>query len=170
MSYHVWRSAEAGASLKGTGLIKLYVDADACPVKNEVFRVAKRHNLKVYLVANAPMRIPPDEFIELITVQEGPDVADDWIATRITGTDIAVTSDIPLAARCLKKGARVLDPKGRVYSDDSIGDALATRDLMAFLRDMGTITGGPPPFEQKDRSRFLQRLDELIHAIQRGKK
>jgi hypothetical protein len=116
------------------------------------------------------MRIPPDAFIELIIVREGFDAADDWIATHITEADIAVTSDIPLAARCLKKGAKVLDPKGRVYSEDSIGDALANRDFMAFLRDTGTITGGPPPFEPKDRSRFLQRLDELVHALMRGGK
>ena len=151
-------------------MIKLYVDADACPVKNEVFRVARRYRLKVYLVSNSSMRIPPDEFIELIIVHEGFDAADDWITKHITDTDIAVTADIPLAARCLKKGARVLDPKGRVYSEDSIGDALATREFTAFLRDMGTITGGPPPFEPRDRSRFLQRLDEIIHAILRGKR
>ena len=157
------------SAMKGTDLIKLYIDADACPVKNEVFRVARRHGLKVYLVSNSEMRIPPDELIELIIVDEGFDAADDWIATHITETDIAVTADIPLAARCLKKGARVLDPKGRVFSEDSIGDALANRDFMAFLRDMGTMTGGPPPIEQKDRSRFMQRLDEIIHAIMRGK-
>lgn len=151
-------------------MIKLYIDADSCPVKNEVFRVARRHGLKVYLVSNSMMRIPPEAFIELIIVREGFDAADDWIATHITETDIAVTSDIPLAARCLKKGAKVLDPKGRVYSEDSIGDALANRDFMAFLRDTGTITGGPPPFEPKDRSRFLQRLDELVHALMRGGK
>ena len=156
--------------MKGISVIKLYVDADACPVKNEVFRVARRYRLKVYLVSNSSMRIPPDEFIELIIVHEGFDAADDWIAKHITDTDIAVTADIPLAARCLKKGARVLDPKGRMYSEDSIGDALATREFTAFLRDMGTITGGPPPFEPRDRSRFLQRLDEIIHAIMRGKR
>ena len=156
--------------MKGIAVIKLYIDADACPVKNEVFRVARRHGLRVFLVSNSSMRIPPDEFIELIIVQEGFDAADDWIADHITETDIAVTADIPLAARCLIKGAQVLNPKGRVYSKDSIGDALANREFMAFLRDMGTITGGPPPFEQKDRSRFMQRLDELIHAIMRGKR
>jgi uncharacterized protein YaiI (UPF0178 family) len=156
--------------MKGITVIKLYIDADACPVKNEVFRVARRYRLKVYLVSNSSMQIPSDEFIELIIVHEGFDAADDWIATHITETDIAVTADIPLAARCLKKGARVLDPKGRVFSEDSIGDALANREFTAFLRDMGTITGGPPPFEPKDRSRFLQRLDELIHAIMRGKR
>lgn len=157
-------------ALKVRTAIRLYIDADACPVKNEVFRVSRRHNLKVYLVANSPMRIPPDELIELVIVHEGPDAADDWIAEHITETDIAVTADIPLAARCLKKGAKALDPKGRAFTEDSIGDALATRDLMSFLRDMGAVTGGPPPFEQKDRSRFLQRLDELVHAIMRGKK
>ncbi len=156
--------------MKGIAMTKLYIDADACPVKNEVFRVARRHRLKVYLVSNSSMRIPPEEFIELIIVHEGFDAADDWIATHITETDIAVTADIPLAARCLKKGARVLDPKGRVYSEDSIGDALANREFMGFLRDMGTITGGPRPFEPRDRSRFMQRLEELIHAIMRGKK
>jgi uncharacterized protein len=156
--------------MKGISVIKLYIDADACPVKNEVFRVARRYRLKVYLVSNSSMRIPPDEFIELIIVHEGFDAADDWIAKHITDTDIAVTADIPLAARCLKKGARVLDPKGRVYSEDSIGDALSNREFTAFLRDMGTITGGPPPFEPRDRSRFLQRLDEIIHAIMRGKR
>jgi uncharacterized protein YaiI (UPF0178 family) len=156
--------------MKGTAVIKLYVDADACPVKNEVFRVARRHGLMVYLVSNSSMRIPPDEFIELIIVNEGFDAADDWIAAHITETDIAVTADIPLAARCLKKGAKVLDPKGRLFSEDSIGDALANREFMAFLRDMGTITGGPPPFEPRDRSLFLQRLDELIHALIRGKR
>jgi len=156
--------------MKGISAIKLYIDADACPVKNEVFRVARRHQLKVYLVSNSSMRIPPDEFIEQIIVHGGFDAADDWIATHITETDIAVTADIPLAARCLKKGARVLDPKGRVFSEDSIGDALANREFTAFLRDMGTITGGPPPFEPRDRSRFLQRLDELIHAILLGKR
>ena len=156
--------------MKGISVIKLYIDADACPVKNEVFRVARRYRLKVYLVSNSSMRIPPDELIQLIIVHEGFDAADDWIATHITETDIAVTADNPLAARCLKKGARVLDLKGRVYSEDSIGDALATREFTAFLRDMGTITGGPPPFEPRDRSRFLQRLDEIIHAIMRGKR
>jgi uncharacterized protein len=156
--------------MKGISVIKLYIDADACPVKNEVFRVARRYRLKVYLVSNSPMRIPPDELIELIIVHEGFDAADDWIAKHITDTDIAVTADIPLAARCLKKGARVLDPKGRVFSEDSIGDALASREFTAFLRDMGTITGGPPPLEPRDRSRFLQRLDENIHAIMRGKR
>lgn len=156
------------SAMKGISVIRLFIDADACPVKNEVFRVARRYRLKVYLVSNSSMRIPPDESIELIIVHEGFDAADDWIATHITETDIAVTADIPLAARCLKKGARVLDPKGRVFSEDSIGEALATREFTAFLRDMGTITGGPPPFEPRDRSRFLQRLDEIIHAIMRG--
>ncbi|MGD0283036.1 MAG: YaiI/YqxD family protein [Dissulfurispiraceae bacterium] len=157
-------------AMKGIPVIKLYIDADACPVRNEVFRVTRRYGLKVYLVSNSSMRIPPGELIELIIVHEGSDAADDWIATHITETDIAVTADIPLAARCLKKGAKVLDPKGRMYSEDSIGGALANREFMAFLRDMGTITGGPPPFEPRDRSNFLQRLDELIHAIMREKR
>lgn len=169
-SFRRSRAADSRCVKKGISVIKLYIDADACPVKNEVYRVARRHGLKVYLVSNSPMRIPPDEFIEPIIVHGGSDAADDWIATHITETDIAVTSDIPLAVRCLKKGARVLDPKGRVQSEDTIGDALANREFTAFLRDMGTITGGPPPFGPRDRSRFMQRLDELIHAIMRGKR
>ena len=147
-------------------MIQIYVDADACPVKDEIFRVAKRYGLKAFIVSNSSLRIPRDPLFELVVVRGGQlDVADDWIAERIGSTDIAVTQDIPLAARCLAKGARVLDPRGKVFSEDSIGDALAIRELMAQLRDMGSITGGPAPFEARDRSRFLQSLDTLIHRI-----
>lgn len=146
--------------------IQIYVDADACPVKNEIFRVAKRYTLKTFVVSNSSLHIPRDPLFELVVVRGGQlDVADDWIAERIGSTDIAVTQDIPLAARCLAKGARVLDPRGKVFSEGSIGDALATRELMAQLRDMGSITGGPAPFEARDRSRFLQSLDTLIQAV-----
>lgn len=146
-------------------MIEIYVDGDACPVKEEIFRVAKRYGLKVHLVANSNLRIPRDPLFDMVVVRGGQlDVADDWIAERVTGTDIAITSDLPLAARCLAKGARVLDSRGKVFTDDAMGDALATRELMAQLRDMGMVSGGPAPFEAKDRSRFLQSFDTLIQA------
>ena len=148
---------------------RIFVDADACPVKDEIFRVATRCGLKVVLVSNSPLRIPRNPLFELVVVAKGLfDGADDLIVERITDRDIAVTGDIPLAARCLEKGARVLDAKGRVYSPESIGDALAGRELMTHLRAMGELGGGPPPFSARDRSMFLQRLDDLIQAIRRG--
>jgi len=149
--------------------IRIFVDADACPVKDEVFRVALRYGLQVYLVANAPLRVPKNPLFESVVVARGIfDGADDWIVDRVTPTDIAVTADIPLAARCLEKGARALDAKGRVYTPESIGDALASRELMANLRAMGDMGGGPAPFTPRDRSTFLQRLDDLIQAIRRA--
>jgi uncharacterized protein YaiI (UPF0178 family) len=148
--------------------IRLFVDADACPVKEEVFRVATRCGLRVFLVANAPLRVPRNPLFESVVVAKGQfDGADDWIVDQVTGTDIVVTADIPLAARCLAKGARALDAKGRVYSPESIGDALAGRELMAHLRAMGEPGTGPPPFTARDRSTFLQRLDDLVQAIRR---
>lgn len=146
-------------------LIRIYVDADACPVKDEAFRVAKRYGLKTYVVSNGRIRVPADPLVEMVLVTGHFDAADDWISERVTATDVAVTSDIPLASRCLERGARVLDPKGKVFTPESIGDALATRELMAYLRDSGNLTGGPAPFEARDRSRFLQKLDDLIQAI-----
>ncbi len=151
-------------------LIQIYVDADACPVKDEVFRVAKRYGLKVFVVSNGRIRVPDDPQVEMIVVTGHFDAADTWIAERITETDVAVTSDIPLASLCLAKGARVLDPKGKVFTPESIGDALANRELMAYLRDSGSITGGPAPFEARDRSRFLQKLDDLVQAILRARR
>ncbi len=149
--------------------IRIFVDADACPVKDEVFRVALRYGLQVYLVANSPLRVPKNPLFESVVVARGIfDGADDWIVDRVTPTDIAVTADIPLAARCLEKGARALDAKGRVYTPESIGDALASRELMANLRAMGDMGGGPAPFTPRDRSTFLQRLDDLIQAIRRA--
>ena len=148
----------------------IYIDADGCPVKNEVCRVAKRFGLKVYLVSNSRMGIPQGELFELVIVNGGFNAADDWIVEQVRDNDIVVSSDIPLAARCLEKGARVIDPKGRVFSKETIGDALANRELMAYLRDMGDVTGGPAPFEKRDRSRFLQRLDEVIQAAVRAGK
>jgi uncharacterized protein len=147
-----------------TYLIKIYVDGDGCPVKNEVFRVALRYGLKVYVVSNSRMRIPQEALFELVVVKEGFDAADDWIVEHVRENDIAVSSDIPLAARCLEKGARTLDPKGRVFTQETIGGALANRELMAHLRELGNITGGPAPFEKRDRSRFLERLDSVIQA------
>lgn len=145
-------------------MIKIYVDGDGCPVKNEVFRVALRYGLKVYVVSNSRMRIPQEALFELVIVKEGFDGADDWIVEHVRENDIAISSDIPLAARCLEKGARTLDPKGRVFTQETIGGALANRELMAHLRELGNITGGPAPFEKRDRSRFLERLDNVIQA------
>lgn len=149
-------------------MIRIYVDADACPVKDEVYRVAKRYGLAVFVVSNGRIRVPDDPLVEMVVVTGHFDAADAWIAERVTETDIAVTSDIPLASLCLAKGARVLDPKGKVFTPESIGDALANRELMAYLRDTGNITGGPPPFEPRDRSRFLQKLDDLVQALLRA--
>jgi len=145
-------------------LIKIYVDADASPVKSEVMRVAKRYGLKVYFVSNSEMQIERDASVELVIVSGKFDAADDWIAEHVTDQDIVVSGDIPLASRCLQKGARVIGPKGRVFTAESIGDALANRQLMAYLRDMGNLTKGPAPYLKQDRSRFLQRLDDLIQA------
>ncbi len=145
-------------------MIKIYVDADGCPVKDEVYRVARRYGLKVYVVANSAMRIPGEELFELVIVEGQFDAADNWIVEHVRQNDVAVSADIPLAARCLAKGARVLDPKGRIFTQESIGGVLASRDLMAHLRDLGNFTGGPGPFAKRDRSRFLQNLDNVIQA------
>jgi uncharacterized protein YaiI (UPF0178 family) len=145
-------------------LIEIYVDGDGCPVKEEVYRVARRYGLKVYVVSNSPMRIPEEELFEPVIVKGQFDAADDWIVEHVSANDIAVSADIPLAARCLAKGARVLDPKGRIFTQESIGGVLANRDLMAHLRDLGNFTGGPGPFAKRDRSCFLQSLDNVIQA------
>jgi uncharacterized protein len=163
-------SLRTGQSTKGYGLIRIFIDADGCPVKNEVFRVALRYSLEVYVVSNSRLRIPQDGLFELVIVNEVADAADDWIVEHVKEDDIAVSADIPLAARCLDKGARVLDPKGRVFTEESIGSALANRELSAYLRDMGNITGGPAPFEKRDRSRFLQQIDNLIQAAFRAER
>jgi len=155
---------------KGCSLIKIYVDGDGCPVKSEVFRVALRYSLKVYVVSNSRMRIPQERLFELVIVNGDADAADDWIVEHVQQDDIAVTTDILFAARCLEKGARVLDSKGRVFTEESIGIARANRELTAYLRELGNITGGPAPFERRDRSRFLQQLDNLIQAAFRAKR
>ena len=146
-------------------LIQLYIDADACPVKDEVFRVAKRHGLVVHVVSNSRINLPRDPLFRSVVVSGRFDAADDWIVEQATPSDIAVTSDIPLADRCLKKGARVLDPKGRLFTEDSIGDAMASREISAFLRDMGEMGGGPKPYTPRDRSNFLGTLENQIQAL-----
>jgi len=148
-------------------MLDVYVDADACAVKEEVYRVASRCGLRVFLVANQRMRVPPEPWLELVLVERRFDAADDWIAGHAGEDDIVISGDIPLADRCLKKGARVIGPTGRVFTPDNIGDAQATREILSQLRDIGVMTGGPAPFGKKDRSRFLQRLDETIQAIRR---
>ena len=148
-------------------MLDIYIDADACPVKDEIYRVAERYDLKVFVVANMWMRVPDHPKLTLITVADGLDAADDWIAERTGPGDIAITADVPLASRCIKKGARAIGPNGRPFTEDSIGDVLATRNLMTELRETGEIRGGGRPFGKQDRSRFLQALDQAIQAIKR---
>ena len=146
----------------------IYVDADACPVKEETYRVADRHGLPVVLVANSWMRTPLHGRVELVVVEGGLDVADDWIVDRAGEGDIVVTADIPLAARCLERAALAVSPTGRRFTDEGIGDALATREMLSELREAGVVTGGPAPFSKKDRSRFLQELEAAVREAQRG--
>lgn len=147
--------------------IEVFVDADACPVKDEIYRVAARHGLKTFVVSNAFMNIPRDPMIERVIVPDGPDVADDWIAERAGPWSVVVTQDIPLASRCVKAGAVALSPAGRLFDADTIGAALATRNLMEDLRSSGEVTRGPRPFTPRDRSAFLQALDLAIVRLKR---
>jgi hypothetical protein len=142
--------------------IRVFVDADACPVKQETYRVAERYGLHVYVVANAFMAVPRCDWIERVIVPEGPDVADNWIAERAGPNDIVITADIPLAARCVRAGASVIAPNGKAFTEDSIGMTLATRNLMTDLRSAGAVTRGPPPFSRQDISRFLSALDLAV--------
>jgi uncharacterized protein len=144
----------------------IYIDADACPVKEEVYRVAGRYGFRVVVVANAPLRVPADALVELV-VQPGFGAADDWIAEQTGAGDIVITADIPLAARCLDQSSLVLDPKGREFTDNNIGGALAQRQLLDELRQGGTVTGGPAARKPKDRSRFLAMLDNMVNAVNR---
>jgi uncharacterized protein len=148
--------------------IRIFIDADACPVKDEAYRVARRYGLKVLVVSNSFILVPRDPLIEQVVVDAGPDVADDWIADQVLKGDVAVTADIPLAERCLKAGALVVGPTGRPFTPDSIGSALASRAVGEHLRSIGAVTRGPAPFGPADRSRFLSALDEAVHKGRRA--
>ena len=149
-------------------MLHIYIDADSCPVKQEVYRVASRYRLDVTLVANSRMHVPSEQRVTLMVVKGGFDAADDWIVEHIGIQDIVVTADILLADRCLKKGALVIGPTGKPFTTESIGSAVAIRDLMAELRSSGEMTGGPAPLKKQDRSRFLHQLDEMIQMIRRA--
>jgi uncharacterized protein YaiI (UPF0178 family) len=146
----------------------IYVDADACPVKDEVIKVATRHNISVLMVSDGGIRPYPSPLVDLVIVKQGIDAADDWIAQHIGSGDITITSDIPLAARCLENGAKALKPNGDAFTENSIGMALATRELMQGLRESGEITGGPRPFSKRDRSEFLNSLEVVVQNIKQS--
>jgi uncharacterized protein YaiI (UPF0178 family) len=148
----------------------IYVDGDACPVREEVFRVADRLGLRVFVVSNGSRPIRPSgrPNVAMITVPPTPDAADDWIAEHVTAADVCVTTDIPLASRCLAKGARAVAPVGRVWTADNIGNALAGREVSRHLREIGVATGGPAPLTRADRSKFLSALDMVVQAARRG--
>jgi uncharacterized protein len=153
--------------------ISIYIDADACPVKQEIYRVAERHALKgtalkVLVVTNSPIAVPRDPLIERVVVGAGMDEADNWIAERAGAGDIVITADVPLASRCVKSGANVIAPNGRAFTEESIGMTLATRNLMDSLRSAGAITAGPKPFAPRDRSSFLAALDQAIVRLTRA--
>jgi hypothetical protein len=148
-------------------MLEIYVDADGCPVKDEVYRVAGRYGLTVWVVANAWLRVPDHASVRRVTVGEGLDRADDWIAARIGPGDIAITADVPLAARCVQRGARALAPDGRSFDESTVGAALADRNLMTALREAGEIRGGGRPFTRHDRARFVNALDAAIQANRR---
>ncbi len=148
-------------------MLHVFVDADACPVKQEVYRVASRYDLEVTLVANSWMRVPSEPWLRLELVGDGADAADDWIIENVQPHDIVITADIPLADRCLRKGASVIGPNGKPFTEINIGGAVATRNLLSELRGAGEITGGPPPINRSDRSRFLQQLDQVVQSIRR---
>ncbi len=148
-------------------MLELYVDADACPVKDKALKVARRHGLKVHMVSNMWMRGDGDPAVHRVVVPEGPDAADDWIVEHIGAGDIVVTQDILLAARCLEKQASAIGPTGKPFTPDNIGMAVAMRDLTAHLRDTGEIKGNNPSHTKKDRSRFLEALEQTVQSIQR---
>jgi uncharacterized protein YaiI (UPF0178 family) len=148
-------------------MTEIFIDGDACPVKDEVYAVAARLGLAVVVVANQRIHVPADLGIEMVVVPDGPDVADDWIAEEIRAGDVVITADIPLAARCLEGGAFALGTNGREFTRDSIGSALATREIKASIRESGVATAGPPPLTARDRSRFSNVLDRVVHAAMR---
>ena len=149
-------------------MVKIYVDADACPVKNEVERIAIRHNLETYLVCDGGIRPPLNSLIKVVVVNQGSDAADDWIADHIGRTDICVTNDIPLAGRCLKVGAFAIKPNGNTYTNDNIGMALATRKIMEGIRETSQINFGPPPFSKADRSKFLDQMEVIVQKARKS--
>lgn len=149
-------------------MVEIYVDADACPVKDETVSVAARHCLKTYMVCDGGIRPYPSSMVELIIVAQGADAADDWIADNINTADVCVTNDIPLAARCLEKGALAIKPNGEPFTESSIGMALANRELMQGLRETGQITGGPRPYSKSDRSAFLNTLETTVQKAMRN--
>jgi uncharacterized protein YaiI (UPF0178 family) len=151
-------------------LLDVYVDADGCPVKEEVYRVARRCALTVYIVSARHIAVPAEPWVRPVVVGGRFDAADDWIAERAGEDDVVVTGDIPLAARCLERGAYVLGPRGQEFTDETIGSALAGRELMDQLRQMGAASGGPPALTRQDRSRFLQRLDEIVQTVRRSRR
>jgi len=148
--------------------IVVYVDADACPVKDEIYRVAQRYGLTVKVVANSPIAVPREPWIERVVVSEGPDVADDWIAERAGPGSLVITADIPLAARAVKAGATTLAPNGKLFDSGAIGMALATRNLMDDIRSAGGATRGPPAFSPRDRSAFLSAMDLAVNRLKRA--
>ncbi len=150
-----------------TSDVRIFIDADACPVKPEVYRVAERYALKVYVVANSFMTVPRSDMIERVIVSEGPDIADDWIVERAGDSDIVITADIPLAGRCVRNGATVIGTTGKPFTEDSIGMAMATRDLLTNLRSAGETTRGPPPLTRQDLSRFLSALDLAVTRLKK---
>lgn len=149
-------------------MVQIFIDADACPVKDETLRVADRHKLKTTLVSDGGIRPSANPLVETVVVSQGADAADDWIAEHIDRADICVTNDIPLAARCLEKGAFAIKPNGDAFTEAGIGMALATRDLMQSLREAGTVSGGPRPFSKADWSNFLNRLETMVQAAKRA--
>ena len=148
-------------------MVTLYIDADACPVKDEVYKVAVRYQLPVFVVSNSWIRTPELKLVTSIVVDAGPDVADDWIAERADAAAIVITADVPLADRVLKAGGQAIHPTGRAFTTDNIGAALASRGVGEHLRSMGEITGGPKPFQAADRSKFLQSLDAAVTKARR---
>lgn len=149
--------------------MEIFIDGDGCPVKDETYVVATRYGVPVALVANSRLHVPEGFGVEMVLVDQGPDAADDWIVEHVRPGDVVVTADIPLAARCLEVGARVLGTTGRIFSEDSIGDRVAMRDLKAHLRETGILSGGPPAHSSKDRSRFLSKLDEIVQSALRDR-
>jgi uncharacterized protein len=149
-------------------MVEIYIDADACPVKDETVRVAARHGLKTWMVSDGGIRPDPNPLVQIIVVAQGADAADDWIADHIARFDICITNDIPLAARCLENGGLAVKPNGEAFTENGIGMALANRELMQSLRETGEITGGPPPFSKADRSAFLNKLETMVQSAMRS--